>query len=1698
MYKKSLLSYTTAAAIILFNIQFNAHAETLEVSQGEKKVANETYEIIHAKDGGQIIGDHLTVVGNKDTNQSIAPNQNINESAFAVTAEGNNSTIKLNNTTIQGSDSVISLGIMAKDGATLQMTGGTITVSGGGAVFSNSKSNGKNNENKLEDVTISSGKDDAPLINAIIVSNSTVALKDVIVKQATSAIIAHRDSKITVSGGSFEAEQATIFAQNGGTVTLTNSANITSSNDVGLHAKGSKNQKATINMTGGTVTGKNGALIAQDSGHIVVENVSLKTTDSDKSFGVLSSGEGSVVELLGEKTNISDSTIGLTTNNGGTIKMTGGTIKASLVGAGFLNSSSKNTPNQLKDVKISSGKDDELLKFGIRADKSTVILDNVEVTQAATGIVADNNSKITVSEGSFNAQMAAISAYNSSTITLSDNVNVTSSNDVGLYANGSKSTINMTGGTVTGKNGALNAQDSGHIVVKNVSLKTTDSDVSFGAFSSGEGSVVELLGEKTNISDSTVGLIANEGGAIKMTGGTITTSIVGANSSNSNSNKNKPEDVPILNGKGDAQQSLGAIANKNSTIILKDVTVTQATNALVADDHSTITASGGSFNAQMTTISAHNSSTITLTDSANVTSSNDVGLYANGSKSTINMTGGTVTGKNSALAASDGGHVTVKDVALKATGDVAAVRSVVVSVGASSVVELLGKTTINDSEIGLATNDSGAIKMTGGTIKTSIVGASFLNSNSNENNLEDVKISSSEDDSLLEVGIAAEKSTVVLKDVTVTQAETGIFADDHSTITVSGGSFDAQGTTIFAQNGSTVTLTDNAKIASSDGDGLVAEGSGSKIIMLGGTATAKNKYAALYAKDRGQIDATAVTLTTDGKGAGAVALGPKSIIKLQGHTTINNTFNGLGAIAGGKITSEDLTVIGGEAINSAPDKERTGVWTEDAGSEIHLTGKTTIKNVDEGLYANGGSKIVSGDLTITGSESEKNTGVGAYGLNTSIELNGKTVLRNFDVGLVAANNSTIRMINGAINTNKIEAKKVALLAGANGHINLANASVTAGVAGLQFIYLFKDDLQKDQNNEINLTNADIHIENGAGIFVETIVEKSIENNATPSIGTANLKNSKIHADVLLDDGILWNKIWEEDKNWWGGKDVKKISNGTFTLSADHSTLEGRAKIAQERNVLFDLKNKTTWTLKTSTKEKDDEGNLLDIAQRSRSDISVLNLNDSSIVFDALVDGHYHTLHIGSGKPDTKAVYNASGDAKIYFNTTWSDGVAIADQKTNRLLIHGNVSGNTTVYIKSDLGNKNSVVNASDPSNMGGLSLIQVSGEAKEDSFKLAQGYTTIRGEPYKYTLTGYGPTSSHGNADIAQNLFDEKNENFWDFRLHKAFLDTGSDSVIVPAPVPQMASYLVMPNALFTTGLTDMAKQNTLLANMRTSVVGNKENNGFFLYTYGSTGTLSSERGPLEYGYGADIRYAAIQAGLALPALERQNTTTHFGFVGTYGQMSFTPKDMQDASKTSLDKWSLAAYGSVQHDNGFYIDTLLSYGIIKGDITNAIIGKTAKLKNAKMLSISTTVGKQFATRMEGLTFEPQAQLAYQHLLFDTISDVDNFTIDMNNPHQWLIRVGGRLTKTVVTAENGRSISFYGKVNAVKTLGDNEAIHIDKNYQRDSVGSFIEGGLGISAQLSPNISLHGDVSAQQKLQKTGITGASFSGGIRYQF
>ncbi|WP_375705232.1 right-handed parallel beta-helix repeat-containing protein [Bartonella sp. AA86SXKL] len=1228
MPKKFLLSCTAIVAVVLSAINLNAQAKNLEISESKKEVSNETYEIIHAKKGGQIIGKHLTIIGNKKTNTNIGTN------AHAITAEGSNTAIELlDGTTIKGTGSSIFFGLEAKDGATLKMTGGTITVSNTGTKFLNSK----NAENKLKDIIISSGKGKAPLTFAIFADkDSEVTLENVKVTKATNSVTANNKSEITILGGSFDATKAAISAYNGSRVTLTNNVQTTSSHGTGLHATDSE---TTIEMTGGSVITEKMALVAENGGHIKVTDVALTATN-DKIGTVVAGGPNSMIELHGNTT-IKNAVIGLHAQNSGMIKMIGGTITASAIGADFYNS--KSDGNKLENVKISGSNHKEPKITGIGADKeSNVTLENVTVTQAKSGIVANNHSKVTVSGGLFEGKNVGVYAGNGSNITLTSNkkgnvqVTSTSSNSKGLYTNGLHSTITMTGGTVTGEL-ALVAENGGHIKVTDVALTTNEhggkvTDVPIiGAGVNSANSMIELYGN-TTIKNAGVGLVASNGGVIKMIGGTITTSKTGVGFVNSKSAESKLENVIISTGK-DKNSGKGILLEKESGLTLKNVKVTQTGNSVIANNRSNITISGGSFDSSYATICAQNGSSITLTDNAQITSHDEAGLYARDSKSTITMTTGNVTGKYTALEADIGGHITVTNVALKATNNGNGVAAGAAASGSNSVIELLGNTTISDVKIGIDAQNDSTIKMIGGTITASEAGVHLLKNKSN-NKLKDVTILNRKDNALLINAIIARRSAITLENVTVPQAINSIISDNGSQITVSGGSFNAKGAAVSAINGSTITLTDNAQITSSDDSGLYAKDSKSTITITGGTV--QGKTTALFAGNGGHIKATNVTLIT----------------------ADNNGF---------------------------------GAESQDVGSLVELYGHTTIKNAEIGLYSENGS---------------------------TIKMSGGTII---------AENSAFVVNN-------------------NGHIDVTNVSATAEDRGIAF--------EKSKNNrtsEINLTNTKLHIKNGTGI------------NANESIGKANLKNSEIRANVLL--------VTEAST---------KKNDFTFTLNADRSILDGKVSTEKKFKTVFDLQNNTKWTLKTSTNKKSQNKKLLDIAQRARSDISVLNINNSSIVFEEPTENHYHTLHIGSGRPNTKKVYNATGKAEIHFNVEWSDSAAINKQKADHLLIHGDVSGTTLVYITGHLEKNNIKADASALTSARGLSLIQVFGKVNQNSFKLAQDYITISGSPYKYILKAYGPKSNHSKTNAEQNLLGE-NKNFWDFRLQPVLLDSDSKvKTIVP------------------------------------------------------------------------------------------------------------------------------------------------------------------------------------------------------------------------------------------------------------------------------------------------------------------------------
>ncbi|UJM34134.1 autotransporter outer membrane beta-barrel domain-containing protein [Bartonella henselae] len=1188
--------------------------------------------------------------------------------------------------------------------------------------------------------------------------------------------------------------------------------------------------------------------------------------------------------------------------------------------------------------------------------------------------------------------------------------------------------------------------------------------------------------------------------------------------------------------------------------------------------------------------------------------------------------------------------------------------------------------TIDETGIGDGTGASlksgGTLSMTGGSIKSNYLGITLEESSSDKNKLENVKINITNlaNATKESIGIRVIKtSKVTLNQVTIRHARTSIHASDSSEITISGGLIQGNHTGINVEKESVITLKNDVEVLSND-HGLSANGLHSKITMQGGKLITAGLQPAVLAGSGGEINLINVVVHID-----------------------------------------DLTDI----VMHIDDNETQTQKLELERKEAPLTTQGL-----QAQYAQSKITMIRGSITTTGLNPAVLAGSGGQIDLTNVPM------KVHNVGLQAqAEQSKIVMTRGSITTTGMNP---AVLAGSGGEIDLNDVVIKTKDIALQ---------AQDKQSKITMRGGKL-IKTGprAAIFVTCggqidLLDAQLH---TDSNGLAvrgreskiTLKDSEVRANILLV-----------------GKPNDEDDNGEANVIADHSILEGGARNSERKptQIIFSLINGTTWYLKANMQSHKIQK--LDLIKKLHSEVFKLNLNNSTIVFRTPREDQYQTLHIGNKSPHLtnnntthKTVYNATGDAKIYFNTEWNNEVPKEQQKTDRLLIHGDVSGITTIHFRNLLKGKKTKEKNTGPVNTRGLSLVQVSGKAEENSFKLANGYTTIKGLPYKYTLNAYGPTSSRGKASIEQSFVGEE-EDFWDFRLQNAILDAeetispdtqetnffnseeitplnteetaslndgettplyskkaaspdaeetispdtqetnffdseeitplnteetaslndgettplyskkaaspdaeetissdtqetnffnseeitplnteetaslndgettplyskkaaspDAEETISPdtqetnffdseeitplnteetaslndgettplyskkaaspdaeetissdtqetnffdseeitplnteetaslndgettplyskkaaclnakgkvrALVPQVASYLVMPNALFSAGLAELNNQNILLENMRTTLFeakDKKEDNkksGIFLSSYGHKITLSSNRSPLHYGYGADVHYTAIQAGMTLAALEGQNSTTHFGLLGTYGQLSFTPKGMEGADKSTLDKWSLAAYGNIQHNDGIYVNALFSYGAFKGNITTALIGNTAKLDGSHTVSASATIGHKLETDAKGLVFEPQAQLLYQRLMLGTLSDIDGFNVNMGKPHQWLLRIGGRLTQTIPSDEKGYATSFYGKLNLMKAFSNKSTVQIGDTFYLDAMGDSVEGGLGVNAQLSQNFALHADINYQHKLQKAGVSGINFSAGMRYQF
>lgn len=710
-----------------------------------------------------------------------------------------------------------------------------------------------------------------------------------------------------------------------------------------------------------------------------------------------------------------------------------------------------------------------------------------------------------------------------------------------------------------------------------------------------------------------------------------------------------------------------------------------------------------------------------------------------------------------------------------------------------------------------------------------------------------------------------------------------------------------------------------------------------------------------------------------------------------------------------------------------------------------------------------------------------------------------------------------------------------------------------------------------------------------------------------------LQNSKVSGDSLL----------------------KAVEHSNIKIEADASILQGSAYVDESSTAKVVLKNGSKWILSRPKYGRLQSSDVPGSRLGDYSSISSVELTDSFLIFEELksetTDG-YQTLLIGKG---SGTVYKAYGDAYLYLNTYLDKGGRLEDQKTDRLLINGDLEGKTTVDVYKVPGSPGALTG--EGGNDQGISIIQVYGQAAEDSFQLKGGYVTLKDSPYQYHLKSYGPSSALGTADSNQRVL-KNTGTFWDFRLESKMVDSSSfdptevspvsdevpsfpkthpnmtggeeeaidpnsqqksqepglsspvdspdsDSHLktisdasdvfvlnVPNPppvspppslapvipvmtpshpvvptsgspippsvartpsavsppasgssvppsvtppifelsshlwpnmrtiVPQVLTYVLVPNTLFHAGLVDISYQNKQLQTLRTfsrRLLKTNENPALFLRGYGGHHRYTSNLSTLEYGYGGNFDYNALETGVLLKKIENAYSTTSFGIMGNYGKLSLRPREMKQHQESIFDKWTITAYGSMQHNTGLYIDGLFSYGLFKGNIFTRERGKTAALRG-KPLSFSLTAGKTFMIGCRCFIFEPQIQFVYQNLQFHNTHDIDNLNIDMRRPDHWGMRIGGHLTKTLTLMKDAQVLSFYGTLHLVRNFDDKQFVYFKDAFQLGSFGSSLEAGFGVYSQLSTKITFHSDLIYKHKFTKSGFSGTRFSGGLSYHF
>jgi len=865
------------------------------------------------------------------------------------------------------------------------------------------------------------------------------------------------------------------------------------------------------------------------------------------------------------------------------------------------------------------------------------------------------------------------------------------------------------------------------------------------------------------------------------------------------------------------------------------------------------------------------------------------------------------------------------------------------------------------------------------------------------------------------------------------------------------------------------TLDNSANITVANGTGIDLEGAGS-IVNNSATVTANDGVAALYVHDGGGtavggtyvsdgtahtilvgagaagLDASGVTLTSNGTGNGIENAAETAAITLA-NTTIN-VVNGAGirtATALDPASTVTVNVSGtgtGFAFQTAAAGMTTGDLVLGSGYVINGSGAGAT-----GILANTTGTVVT-SATVTMNNAAAGSALVAGTANASLNAGMLTSISTTSPVVDLSNGTGTSFTNqGTISA--LDVTHTAILGSSgNDTINMVGGAirgiVRTGDGTDQVVWTGGTldgsiEMGAGDNDRLWITNVNLsttyHVDGGAGAGDTLIFEGTV------------WRGGSFAADDLAR-GLNLGSAWE----------TVALTNGTaFTLTGN---LSAGAVTIDATSTLF-AGNGVNPTITGAVTN----GGLIDLTNGTSGPADVLTIAGN---------------------------YTGNGGA-IAFNTFLGD----SSSATDRVVINGATSGQTFVQVNNAGGGGAQTTG-------NGIELIQVNGASAANAFTLGN---RVAAGAYEYLLfqNGVGAAANNGNWYLRSTL----EICITDPTLPACNTGGGSgggdgggggDSsggggggtipiyrpeVIVDTAIPALASRF----GLATLGTWHERTGGEFANNYVTTADGQRL--AVWGRIFGDTGSYgrgfsgnaidrSSEFD--HHGPSYSFNYGGIQAGSDL--LRRESSDGGHDVAGFYGGAGTARASVRsvlnvgfgaNAGSVAMEGYSLGGYFTHVGVNGWYVDAVLQGTRYDNIRATSNISESQTLKTNGWGWVASLESGYPIALGHGFVFEPQAQLVYQSLSFDNGADAFG-RITFSDSNAAYGRLSARLLQNW-TLQEGRQVSAWVRTSVwtdfgaqAKTTFSNLQGLNGTTFGTDLGGSWLQVDLAVSAQLSRNASL----------------------------